>query len=137
MALRRSIAVCIALLAVAACGCGQSGDREAVRTVVTSFFDAVEAGDGQAACEQLSEETRSKLESEEQKPCREAIGSLSLEGGEPAGVEVYIVSATADFPDGQRAFLSETRDGWRLSAAGCEAESAEPAEEPLDCELED
>jgi hypothetical protein len=134
---RRAIPLALALLALLAGGCGRSDDREEVRTVVTRFFDAVEAGDGQAACDQLSEETASALESQEQKPCREAIGSLSLEGGEPAGVEVYLAGATADFPDGQRAFLSETRDGWRLSAAGCEPQSAEPDEEPLDCELED
>jgi hypothetical protein len=134
---RRAIPLALALLALAAGGCGQSDDRAAVRTVVTRFFDAVEAGDGALACEQLSDATSSALERREQKPCREAIGSLSLAGGAPAGVEVYIVSATADLADGERAFLSETREGWRLTAAGCEPQSAEPAEEPLDCELED
>ena len=137
MALRRSIPVCLALLALLAGGCGQSGDRDEVRTVVTDFFDALEAGDGARACAQLSADTRSALESQEAKPCREAIGSLSLEGGAPASVEVYMVSAVAGFAGGERAFLSETREGWRLSAAGCEPQSAEPAEEPFDCVLED
>jgi hypothetical protein len=136
MARRRSLAVVLVALAAAAAACGQSDDRDQVRAVAERFFAAVEGGDGAAACEQLSEDARSTLEREEEQPCREAIASLELEGGELGAVEVYLTNAKVDLASGDSAFLSLTADGWRLTAAGCQPEEGEPADVPLECELE-
>src|SRR4051794_31974171 len=74
-------------------GCGRADDRSAVRAVTDRFVAAVESGDGVLACAQLSPDTRAELESQEQRPCREAISSLQLQGGSVTGVEVYALNA--------------------------------------------
>jgi len=116
-------------------GCGP-GDRGRDAGAVTErFHAALESGDGQAACAALSEETASKLEQQEQKPCEEAILSLELpKGATVAGTEVYVRSAFANLAEGGADFLDEAADGWRISAAGCEPTAPD---QPYDCELED
>lgn len=136
MAGRRSIPAGLILLALAAAGCGQSDDRRDATGVAERFFAAVESGDGGAACEQLSPDTRNALESDEQKPCREAIGELQIEPGRVAALEVSLTNAKADLENGASAFLSRTKEGWRLSAVGCKPEEGPPSETPMDCELE-
>ena len=136
MTARRASVICLALLCVGTVGCGRSGDREQATTVAERFFTAVESGDGASACEQLSVDTREKLEQDEQKPCREAIGELDIEPGAPARVDVFLTSAQAELDNGDSAFLSRTREGWRLSAVGCRPGAGPPSEEPMDCELE-
>ena len=81
-------------------------------------------------------DTRKALEDEEQKPCREAIGGVEIDAGPPIAVELYLTNAEADLDNGERAFLSQTADGWRLSAAGCKAGDGPPEDVPMDCELE-
>lgn len=117
-------------------GCGQSDDREAVRSVTERFFAAVAAGDGAAACAQLSRDTRAEIEKQAERECREAVLDLRLEGGDPSRVEVYVVSAKVDFASGESAFLSRTQEGWRLSAVGCEPQGGKPADQPFDCAAE-
>lgn len=124
------------VLAVLTGGCARGDDRDAVEAVTDRFYAALEAGDGGAACAQLSPPTRDELESQEQQACAEAVGSLQLEGGALARVQVYITNAKADLDSGESAFLSLTRDGWRLSAVGCTPAGAKPADRPYDCELE-
>jgi hypothetical protein len=133
---RRSIALGLISLALVATGCGRSDDRAEATQVAERFFAAVEAGDGRAACDQLSLDTRDKLESDEQKPCREAIGQLDIEAGALATVELYLNNAKADLANGESAFLSLTAEGWRLSAVGCKPGEGDPADAPMDCELE-
>jgi hypothetical protein len=124
---------CLAALALAGCG---TADREDDAGAVTQrFHAALEDGDGQAACDALSEETASKLEQQEQKPCEEAILSLDLpKGGTVADTRVYVTSAFATLAEGGSDFLDEGPDGWRVSAAGCEPTAPS---RPYDCELED
>jgi hypothetical protein len=136
VASRRSLALVAALSALAVAGCGRSADRDEVRAVSERFFAALAAGDGAAACVQLSPDARDKLEGDEQKPCREAITALKIEGGAIGAVGVYITNATVELAGGERAFLSQTPDGWRLTAAGCTPAQGDPAEQPFDCELE-
>ena len=136
MAPGRPIALAAALLALGAAGCGQSDDRDRVRGVAERFYAALKAGDGAAACEQLSADTRATLESDERAACREAIASLEIEPGALTAVEVYITNAKVDVQGGESAYLSLTADGWRLSAAGCTPAQGDPARMPLDCELE-
>jgi hypothetical protein len=126
----------LALLALGAAGCGPGDDRAAARAVAERFLAALESGDGAAACAQLSVDTREALEADEQAACREAIHTLGLEPAPLAGVQVFIVSAWAELDGGESVFLSETAEGWRVSAAGCTPGGGDPAGVPLDCELE-
>jgi hypothetical protein len=124
------------LLCLGATGCGRTADREQATEVAERFFTAVGAGDGVTACAQLGADTRKALEDDEGKPCRDAIGGLSLEAGTPTKLELYLTNAKADLDNGESAFLSLTAEGWRLSAVGCKPGSDPPEDEPMDCELE-
>jgi hypothetical protein len=103
--------------------------------VAERFHAALEDGDGKGACDELNEETSSKLEQQEKKPCEEAIVSLNLpKGGTVADTRVYVTSAFATLAEGGSDFLDEGPDGWRVSAAGCKPTAPS---QPYDCELED
>jgi hypothetical protein len=123
------------LLALAFAGCGTT-DREAdAAAVAERFHTALESRDGQAACDELSEETASELEDQEQKPCEEAILSVELpNGASVVDTRVYVTSAFAQLAEGTTDFLDEGPDGWKLAAAGCEPTA--PGQ-PYDCPLED
>lgn len=102
--------------------------------VAQRFHAALEAGDGQAACDELSGNTASKLEQQEKKPCDEAILGVELpKGGAVAATGVYVKSAYALRAGGDTDFLSEGPKGWTISAAGC---TPTAPERPYDCELE-
>ena len=131
----RALIVTLAL-AVAAGGCAREDDHDAVQTVTDRFYAALDAGDGDVACAQLSTDTRAELESQEQEACAEAVGSLEVERGDLTRVQVYVANAKADLASGESAFLSFTEDGWRLSAVGCRPIGGKPADRPYDCELE-
>jgi hypothetical protein len=75
-AMRRCVPAMLALLALA--GCGQSDDRATVRLTTQRFLSAVEAKQGAVACGVLTSDTRKALESEESKPCPQAIGSVGV-----------------------------------------------------------
>ena len=123
---------CVLAIAVAGCGTGERADDAAA--VAERFHAALESGDGQAACEALSEETSSKLEQQEQKPCEEAILDLKLpKGGTVAVRRVEMRSAYAGLAEGGADFLDEGPEGWKISAAGCEPTAPE---QPYECELE-
>jgi hypothetical protein len=127
----------VALAAAAAVGgCGRDADRDAVQTVTDRFHAALEAGDGETACAQLSADTRTELESQEQEACPEAVTSLQVEGGALTRLQVYVTNAKADLASGESAFLSRTQEGWRISAVGCTPQQGKPADIPYDCELE-
>jgi hypothetical protein len=127
-------AVFACLLALPLAACGTAGRERDVAAVTEQFHAALEQNDGRAACEELSEETVSKLEQEEGKPCEEAILELDLpKGGTVANTRVYVTSAFASLAEGTVDFLDESSEGWWISAAGCRP--AEP-KQPYDCELE-
>jgi hypothetical protein len=128
------VAAAACLLALVAAGCG-TGEREDDAAAVTErFHAALEAGGGQAACDQLSEETASKLEQQEKKPCEEAILGLELpKGGTVADSRVEITSAVTTLADGDSDFLDEGPEGWKIAAAGCVPTLPD---QPYDCELE-
>jgi hypothetical protein len=127
------IVAVVLLLGLAACG--RSGAREDVRAVTERFFAAVESGDGETACEQLSPDTRAELESQEQAACREAITKLQLEGGTVSSLDVFALNAVVELSSGEVAYVDDGEEGWRLSAIGCKPEE-KPADRPADCELE-
>ncbi len=120
-------------LPLAACG---TGDRErGAAAVAERFHAALERGDAQTACGQLSEETVSKLEQQEKKPCEQAILTLKLaKGGTAAVRRVEITSAYIRVTGGSADFLDEGPEGWRISAAGCKPGAS--SDEPYQCEVE-
>ena len=129
---RGALFACFLALAVAGCGTDERADDAAA--VAERFHAALGSGDGQAACDELSEETASKLEQQEQKPCEEAILELELaKGGTVALLDVEIRSAYAGLAEGSVDFLNEGPEGWKISAAGCREVTHE---HPYECELE-
>ena len=126
------VAACLFALAFGACGTGEREDDAAA--VTERFHAALDAGDGQAACDELSEETASKLEQEEQKPCEEAILDLDLsKGGTVVVRHVEMGSAYTRLAEGGADFLDEGPEGWKVSAAGCRPTVPD---RPYECELE-
>jgi len=129
---RTAAFACLLGLALAACGTAERADDAAA--VAERFHAALESGDGQAACEELSEEAASKLEQQEKKPCEEAILGLELpKGGTVAVRRVEMRSAYTALAEGSADFLDEGPEGWKISAAGCR--EVTPAH-PYECELE-
>jgi hypothetical protein len=122
----------LAASALAACG---TGEREAdVTAVVERFHAALDARDGAAACDELSEETASKLEQQDERPCEEAILELDIPRGRAvADVRVEPLSAFALLADGGADFLDEGPQGWKVSAAGC---TPTLPDQPYECTLE-
>ena len=132
MGRRPILVVCLVALAVAGCG---TGDRQRdAAAVAERFHAALESGDGKAACDELSEETASKLEQQEGKPCEESILSLKIpKGGTVAVSRVEITSAYMGLAEGSADFLEEGPEGWEIAAAGCKATTTD---QPYECELE-
>ena len=124
----------LVLLAVLFASCG-SGERERDAASVSNHFHAaLEAGDGAEACEQLSEETASKLEESEGAPCEQAVLDVDLPAGATnASAEVYVTSAFIDLADAGSVFLDKGHEGWKVSAAGCEPPTGD---RPWECRLE-
>jgi hypothetical protein len=125
----------LAIVATAA-GCGRTDDETTARAVTDRFLAAVESGDGERACAQLSPDTRAELEKQEQRPCREAVTELELAGGSVVQAHVYVLNAMVELSSGEAAFLDQGEEGWRLSAIGCTPVGGKPADRPYDCELE-
>jgi hypothetical protein len=128
-----TLAACL-LVALALGACGSTKRDDDAAAVAERFHAALESGDTRAACNDLSEETRSKLEQDEGKPCREAIRSLKIPKGGTATVKrAEITSAYVRLTEGSADFLDEGPDGWKISAAGCKPSSPD---KPYNCELE-
>jgi hypothetical protein len=130
--LKPAAAACLLALTPAACGTAER--EEDAATVTERFHAALEAGDGQAACEELSDETASKLEQQEEKPCEEAVLGLELpKGGTVTVRQVEVRSAYTELSAGGADFLNEGPTGWKISAAGCRPTAPD---RPYECVLE-
>ena len=131
MAARQAAWIVAAAAAAGLRGGCASGDAPADRA--EHFHRALADGDGSGACDDLSQETRTALEQQEQKPCEEAITGLRLpeHAGEPE-TEVYGSMAQVRMGE-ETLFLSRYDDGWRVVAAGCRPTSGD---RPHECELE-
>ena len=126
--------VVLALACVALAGCGSTDRAPDAAAVAERFHDAVGRQDGEAACSELAEETASKLEQQEGRPCEEAILELDLPGdGRTVHTSVYVITASVSLAAGGETFLDEFSDGWKVSAAGCQQTAPDL---PHDCELE-
>ena len=125
----------LVVAALGAAGCGQADDRATVRAATQRFLAAYNADEGETACAALTQDTRKELESQESKPCREAIGQVELEPGTVTRVHVTLTSAKVDLATGESLFFSEQRAGWRIAALGCTPQG-KPTVMPFDCELQ-
>ena len=67
----------------------------------------------------LSTDTRQALEQQESERCDKAIEKVDLNGGPVADVSVYSVQAAVELRGGDTVFIEDTKQGWRVSAAGC------------------
>jgi hypothetical protein len=115
-------------------GCGASGRSDDVAATVERFQAALERQDGQTACDQLGQETISRLEQQQDMPCEQAIFELELPtGGDPARTTVYVTSASVTLEPGGTLFRDEASSGWESAAAGGRPTAPEL---PFDCELE-
>jgi hypothetical protein len=128
----------ILIVAVSACaaaaGCGASDRESDAAAVAERFHAAIEQRAGGAACEELSEDARGRLEQQERKPCEEAILGLELpRGGTAARTVVYVTTASVSLAEGGTTFLDEFDQGWKVSAAGCVPTAPD---QPYECELE-
>lgn len=125
----RALLLCVAM-ALAASGCGTSGDRDDARAAAQRLYAATQGGDGVTACAQMSPALRRALvEQEDDARCAKAIDALDLDDGDgaPAVVEVYANTARVRFGDGgDTVFLALTSEGWRADAIGCRPEGAGP-----------
>jgi len=114
-------------------GCGAT-DTGGAADAAERLYAAYSRDDGAAACATLSDDAREQLVEDEQKPCAEAVLELKLSGSRATGEEAYVTEAKVDLDGGDRVFLEETGDGWRVTAAGCRPVPGPEA--PYDCEVE-
>ena len=128
----RVIAATIAVLALAAAGCGTGASERDARQSVERFYSAFEAHDGGGACQELAEDASSSLETSEKKPCEEAVLSLELTPTAVTDASVWVTSAEVLLEGGDTVFLDQIGGKWRISAVGCKPLPGQP----YDCELE-
>jgi len=111
-----SLAIVVALAAVAGCANSQEGD---VERVADSFYSAIGSRDGAAACDVLAPETASELEQSSGETCAEAVLSEGLSAtGEPGSARVFGTMAQVRYGD-DTVFLARFRSGWLVMAASC------------------
>lgn len=125
--------VVVAVTGLVLAGCG-AGEPRGAAASAERLYAAVAAQDGAAACAVLSEDTRLQLESDERRPCAEAVLELQLSGERATETEAYVTEAKVDLDGGDSVFLEETPAGWRVTAAGCRPMPGD--ETPYDCEVE-
>ena len=133
--MRPVLAIVLLTAALGGAGCARDADQQTAQAVAGRFFTALDDGDGDRACAQLSPGTRIELESQEGSSCREAVTGLGLEGATVERADVYVLSAIVELSNGDAAFLDQGEEGWRISAVGCRP-SGKPADRPYDCEVE-
>jgi len=130
----RARALLLGLIALPAlAGCGTSGDDQNARDAAVRFYRAVAAGDGRAACQELSDGAAASIA-----PCERAVTGLApdLHGGRVIRTRVYITNALVELAGGDKVFLDRAADGWKVDAAGCNFDDGKPADRPADCEIE-
>ena len=118
-----------------AIGLARNGDDPAAGAAVAAFGSALDSGDGGRACSLLTEDAQDAVEQSRRKSCEAGVLELRRlisPAGTPAEANRAESSALVRMSGGGTWFLDETRDGWRVSAAGCEANPGLPYE----CEVE-
>ena len=111
---------------LAGCASAQAPD---VEQVATTFADP--AGDPQERCDLLAPAVLAAFEQSEQAPCAEAIQDLPLQAGRVESTAIWGGDAQVKMSS-DTLFLTETKAGWRVTAAACTPQG----EAPYDCEVE-
>jgi hypothetical protein len=115
-------------------GCG-AADTDGAANAAERLYAAYADQDGEAACAQLSDDTREQLEKDQRRPCPEAVLALDLSGTRVTGEQAYVAEAMVEMDGGDSVFLEETGEhGWLVTAAGCRPVPGHEA--PYDCEVE-
>ena len=114
-----------AVLLLSGCSSAQRAD---VEQVAMTFTDP--SGDPETRCDLLAPDTLDSFEQSASAPCTEAIEQLPLDAGEGRSVEVWGGDAQVKL-SGDTLFLTETRSGWRITAAACRPQG----DKPYDCEV--
>ena len=109
-------------------GCSSMQQPE-VEQAATTFEDP--GADPETRCDLLAPATLAAFEKDESSSCAEAIEQVPLGGGEVESVEIWGGDAQVRL-SGDTVFLTETRAGWRITAASCQSRG----EAPYDCEVE-
>lgn len=127
--MRAAVIVAVAA-ALALGGCTDVGGQ-AVQEAAVSFVRSAPP----EACALLAPDTLARLEQQAGAACAEALPGLALPTGTGVRhVEVAVQSAQVQLDD-QVLFLARFPDGWRVTAAGCVRNDADPAV-PYECEVE-
>ncbi len=125
---RSVVLVAVAGACVVLTGCS-SVQRPEVEQVAATFEDAGE--DPETRCDLLAPATLAAFEQDESTSCADAIQTIPLGGGEIESVEIWGGDAQVRL-SGDTLFLTETRAGWRVTAAACESRG----EAPYECGVE-
>jgi hypothetical protein len=131
---RLLIAAC-ACLCVAGCGTGGQSEKKEVGGVVTRFYSAIEADDGEGACDLLSQDTLEQLEGQTQQRCPAVITRLDFHPAPVSASHVFITNAQVRLANDEVAFLGREPEGWKLTAIGCQPGPGQPRSRPADCEV--
>ena len=130
MSPRRALAAATAAAAaLLLSGCGNLSSDE-VTTTARAF--AAPDADPASRCGLLADKTRSALVESAGSPCEQAIADVPFGTGAVVSVDVWGTEAQVKLAD-DTLFLTQTADGWRVSAAACQAQGAD---EPYDCQVE-
>ncbi len=124
----RALPVALVSAGMLLTGCSSMQQPE-VEEVAATFEDP--DADPGARCDLLAPATLAAFENDESAECTEVIEQAPLEGGEVQSVEIWGGNAQVRLA-GDTLFLTETRAGWRVTAAACESRG----EAPYDCEVD-
>lgn len=103
----------------------------AAQDVAVRFYEAVEDGQGAAACGLLAPESRREIEQSTRAPCAQALLSDDIPApGRVVETDRFGNQAQVRF-DHDTAFVAEFDDGWKLVVAGRNPQ--EP--QPYDCTI--
>jgi hypothetical protein len=123
------VLVAAGLIAVSACT-GPGADQAA--QAADSFARLVPDDPGKA-CDLLAPRTREEVEKAAEKTCAEALPDEDLpDPSAMLSVEVYGHDAIARFGN-DTVFLARFPEGWRITAAGCQAGPSDA--KPYDCDI--
>jgi hypothetical protein len=123
----RHWAVALGAAVLLTSGCGTLNADE-VEGVAASFAQDDPAG----RCALLAPDVREALVEDEGATCEDAIQDVPAGSGDVTGVEVWGLEAQARLTD-DTLFLTQTADGWRITAAACRSQGADL---PYKCQLE-
>lgn len=120
-----------AALGLAGCSSLNPGSEEAA-TVAGEFLQAVQAGNGAAACAFLAPAAVEETEDDEPGSCGRKILELDVPAaGTVTGSQAYGRNAQVAL-ETDTVFLTRSGDRWKVLAAGCTFRG----ERPYDCEVD-